>query len=210
MEYSPAEFQCVAVTEKLPSEAESISAPAIVRRLMVTNFAVKNDTLFLEISSLRLRLTIPHNQPMVFGTETITAIEYFRRVIERNDMIDAVLLPKEDDLIPIQSFWIRIEYCGKPPAAGTYSKKDDGFLLCVPKPARRLRELLRDFYEIVSDIFFRQACVSLLATSKSATSIRRSENLTGSVWPVVLHSKLRSATRTGTSAFLTVADARSH
>lgn len=148
MEYSPAEVQHQNLTEKLGSEAESLHATAIVRRLRVTNFTVTNGVLSLDISSVALPLTISCNQPLVFGTETITAIEYFRRVIERNDLIDAVLMPREGGVIPIRSFWIRIEYIGTPPPAGSYSKKDDGLFAMRAKAGEKaervVTRLLRD------------------------------------------------------------------
>lgn len=87
---------------------------------------------------------------MRFGTEAITALNYFKRVIERYDLIDAVVLPATNDVIPIQAFWIHIEYADNRNDTETFSQKDDGLFALRTKSGEKAERvathILRDTY----------------------------------------------------------------
>jgi hypothetical protein len=150
MEYTPAEIQRMGIGERLPGEAETLVGPSIIRRLRATEFKAQNGLLFITAEPLRFPLVIACRSLMTFGTESIMALEYFRRVIERDDIIDAVVSSPAHGSIPIQIFWIRIEYVGTPPAAGAFSKKDDGLFAMRAKAGEKaervVTRLLRDTF----------------------------------------------------------------
>ena len=69
--------------------------------------------LLLEVANFARRLHIDARRKMLFGPESVTAETYFRRVIERGDLIDVVGRPGEsgpDGSIPLDLFWIHIHY----------------------------------------------------------------------------------------------------
>jgi hypothetical protein len=150
MEYTPKEILRLGIGELLPSDIGALDCPALVRRLRTTRARTPNGMLLIETDCLPSALSIPCDHQMVFGTEAISALEYFHRVIERGDMIDAVLLPQIGGAFPMSSFWIRIEYVGTPPAGGAFRKKDDGLFAMRAKAgekaervvARHLRDAL--------------------------------------------------------------------
>lgn len=148
MNYIPSEFLNPAVPEREASEVGAIRGPAIIRRLPIEAFEVRNGLLSLTTDALPLPLSIKGQASMTFGTETVAAIDYFRRVIEHGDMIDAVVLPQSGDTFPMRSFWIHIEYVGKPLRARSYSKKDDGLFAMRTKAGEKgervVTKLLRD------------------------------------------------------------------
>lgn len=151
MEYTPEEIQRHAVAEKLPSEAECLSGPAIIRRLRVTRARRQGDQLVLTVTPLAFPLTIASACAMTFGSESISAFDYFMRVIEHDDMIDTVVWPLANGAFPISIYWIHIEYVGEPPEAGSYSKKDDGLFAMRAKAGEKaervVTRLLRDNFE---------------------------------------------------------------
>ncbi len=138
MEYTPDQAQRLAQDEKLSSSIENITAPTIIRRLQITAIKKQGDMMFFTVTKSRLPLAIATNAVMTFGTESVTAYEYVRRVLERGDMIDAVVSPRtEDGCFPISMFWIHIRYVGTPLAVGSYSKKDDGLFAMRTKAGEK-------------------------------------------------------------------------
>lgn len=142
MEYIPEEIRRMGVEEKSPGEATSLSGIAIIRRLPVTKFETIGGELSMTTTMLPLPMTISADRSMLFGTENIAAREYFKRVIENGDMIDAVVIPQTGAAFPLRSFWIRIEYVGTPPPAGTYSKKDDGLFALRAKAGEKAERVV--------------------------------------------------------------------
>lgn len=142
MEYTPEEIQRLAVGEKLPSNANSLNGLAIIRRLRITGFARTDGILSLCTETLPLPLTIPEVSMVTFGSESVTALEYFRRVIENGDMIDAVLYPQTDGVFPLKLFWIRIEYVGAPGPGQEFSKKDDGLFAMRAKAGEKAERIV--------------------------------------------------------------------
>lgn len=142
MEYTPEEIQRLVVGEKSASEAQALDRPALIRRIRVTGFERQGGLLSLCTETLPLPLTIPEASIITFGDESVTAIEYFRRVIENGDMIDAVMLPQEAGVFPLKSFWIRIEYVGAPSAGQKFSKKDDGLFAMRAKAGEKAERIV--------------------------------------------------------------------
>jgi hypothetical protein len=136
-EYTPEQFQPQVSSEKSPEEAVNLTRPAIIRRLHVDDRHVEGSFLTLKIHELSLPLRIPCDATMTFGTEMTTAAEYFKRVIERGDMIDAIILPSDGTAFPVECYWIHIEYVGDPSQAGIFSRKDDGLFAMRTKAGEK-------------------------------------------------------------------------
>ena len=148
MEYTPEEVQRLGLVEKPASQAGMLTGPAIIRRLPLTDRRVINGELQMTTSALPAPMCLAADHPMQFGAETIEAREYFKRVIEKGDLVDAAIYPQENGGFPTISYWIHIDYIGTPSAAGWYSKKDDGLFAMRAKAGekaeRRVTNLLRD------------------------------------------------------------------
>ena len=142
MEYTPLNIQAMNLAERLPEEVGSLAEAAIVRRLRAMDFKVKAGLLCLAIDGLDLPLTIPRVSVLVFGTEQVRAIDYFRRVLERGDMVDAVVMPRQGNGFPMRSFWIRIEYADMRSATGSFSKKDDGLFAMRAKAGEKAERVV--------------------------------------------------------------------
>jgi len=128
--------------------AKYLQSPSIVRRLKVLDAAFTPDG-FLRIKTDYLVLSVEQNRTMRFGPETITAKAYFERVIERGDLIDAVVLPHvEDGSHPIEAFWIDVRYVGASPSDGWGTMKEDGQFAMRAKAGEKaervVTRLLRD------------------------------------------------------------------
>ena len=128
-------------------------APSIVRGLRVVECWRNESYLSMRAEGLTTPLSIELERTMQFGTEGISAKEYFWRVIEEGDLIDAVVSavqPFEGHLM-IDTYWIQIRYSGEPEsAAGHYSKKDDGLFAMRTKAGekaerRATRILVQDY-----------------------------------------------------------------
>lgn len=150
MEYAPEAVQRKGIGERASNEAQSLTGPAIIRRLRVTEWLVERNSLFLAIDPLPFPLALAQDAVMTFGTESITAVEYCRRVIEDNDLIDAVVTPLKDGAFPIQMFWIHINYVDTPSMTGAFSRKDDGLFAMRAKAGEKAERIvtrqLRDDY----------------------------------------------------------------
>ena len=126
MEYTPKEIQDLGIAEASVDDVPTLNAPALIRRLPLVDRKSSNGELLMFTPQIALPLRISLDHAMKFGTETITAGEYFRQVIERGDMIDAVIAPAINNVVPVQLYWIHIEYVGTPPQTGSFSMKEDG------------------------------------------------------------------------------------
>ena len=129
-----------------PADVESV----LVRRICVTRARTQNGFLLLNAKSFEKPLSIAGDTLMRFGTESITALNYFKRVIERYDLVDAVVLPTTGDVIPIKVFWTHIEYLDNRSNIGTFSQKDDGLFAMRTKSGEKaervVTHLLSDTY----------------------------------------------------------------
>lgn len=148
MEYTPDEIQRLDLDEIPASLAPGLTGPAIVRRLPLTDVRVAQGVLQITSSALSAPMFLAADHPMKFGQEIIEAFEYFKRVIEKGDLVDAAICPQENDGFPTISYWIHIDYIGAPLAVGSYSKKDDGLFAMRAKAGekaeRRVTNLLRN------------------------------------------------------------------
>jgi hypothetical protein len=143
MEYTPAEILRQRIQEMALSRTDEIDRPAgIFRGLKATEAKKDGDNLIIGTSTLSAPLTIPLSMVMVFGDERITAGDYARRVIERDDQLDAVLLPKANGVFPIFCYWIRIVYVGEPLDPRTYAKKDDGLFAMRAKSGEKAERIV--------------------------------------------------------------------
>lgn len=127
--------------------AKHLGSAAIVRRLKVLD-ATFTESLLI-ITTDYLVLTIEQDRTMKFGPETITAKNYFQRVIERGDLIDAVVLPRaEGGSHPVEAFWIDVRYVGASPSDGWGTMKEDGQFAMRAKAGEKaervVTRLLRD------------------------------------------------------------------
>jgi hypothetical protein len=143
MEYTPRSVLGKGLPEALAVDVGNLVSPAIVRRLRTTHaWTRQRKLLVIGIESLSAPVAIPCGRELVFGNETIAAREYFRRVIERGDMIDAVISPARDAVFPMTCFWVRIEFVGEPRDAGNYSKKDDGLFAMRAKAGEKAERVV--------------------------------------------------------------------
>ncbi len=141
---------CLGLNETTANNMGTLSTPALVRRLQIERFERHDHVLSLFTSHIAQPLFIPFYQTMTFGTETISAIDYFRQVIESGDLIDAVIHPEHDGAFPISIYWIHIQYVGTRQEAGTFSKKDDGLFAMWTKGGEKAERVvarhLRDHF----------------------------------------------------------------
>lgn len=143
MEYIPAEIRRQGVQEMPLSLAEDAARPAgIFRGLKATEARKDGDRLIIGTSTLPVPLSIPLNTILTFGDEKITAENYARRVIERDDQLDAVLLPRANGVFPMLYYWIRIVYVGQPLDPRSYAKKDDGLFAMRAKSGEKAERIV--------------------------------------------------------------------
>lgn len=148
--YTPKTIRQRALRDAPAPVAQYLRSPAIVRRLKISA-ATFTETGLLKITTDHLVMTIEQDKTMRFGPETITAKNYFQRVIERGDLIDAVVLPKaEDGSHPIDAFWIDIRYVGASPSDGWGTMKEDGQFAMRAKAGEKaervVTRMLRDVH----------------------------------------------------------------
>ncbi|SKC61871.1 hypothetical protein SAMN05445504_0046 [Burkholderia sp. CF099] len=142
MEYTPEEIQDLGIAEASVDDVPILNAPALIRRLRLVNRKSSGGELLMCTPQIALPLRISLDQTMKFGTETTTAGQYFRQVIERGDMIDAVIAPAINDVVPVMMFWIHIEYVGTPSQTGSFSKKDDGLFAMWTKSGEKAERVV--------------------------------------------------------------------
>jgi hypothetical protein len=135
-QYTPSTF--MTLPERSFSEAAVVAGYSIVRGLQVTGRGIVGSDLIIEIGNTGIRLSIPASLQMTFGTEVVAAAEYFRRVIERGDLIDAVVEgPASSGTLRTAGYWIQIRYVGSAAQGPTFSKKDDGLFALRAKAGEK-------------------------------------------------------------------------
>ncbi len=109
--------------------------------------------LILEIEGLSVRIWINAEQPMLIGDKPISAVDYFRRVIERNDRVDIVTAAVQPipDAVVADMYWIEIQYLGMPREGENMLRyKEDGMFALRTKAGekaeRRAARVLSDSY----------------------------------------------------------------
>lgn len=161
VEYTPEAILKAGARDMTPAEAAFGAGPAVVRRLVTDRAKSWNELLVIRTDNLPRPLAIPVNKIMTFGSETIEAMEYFNRVIERGDMIDAALTLPPGECFPMEAFWIRIEYVGSQESAGHFSKKDDGLFALRAKAGEKAeRVVARHLRDVAGHVFPDEMCRS--------------------------------------------------
>lgn len=125
-QYTPSQIRETGAFEVEIDRVEDIKAVSIVRRLRIDRASCTDGLFRLHTAQLARPLTIAEQQIMKFGDEQIAAREYFKRVIEQGDLIDAAVEAADGDGFPIRSYWIHIEYVGTAADTAKFSRKDDG------------------------------------------------------------------------------------
>lgn len=142
MEYTPAAVAASAIREGTSADLLALTAPALIRRLRLQAFNLAEGWLELSVDEPDVHLIIPAEQRMIFGGESVSAVEYLKRVLERGDMIDCVAGPTNAGKVPITLFWIHIIYIGRPRDAGYFSKKEDGLFAMRAKSGEKAERLV--------------------------------------------------------------------
>lgn len=128
---------------------------SLVRSLPVVgrSWNKSRDYLVLDIEGLAVRIRIEAAKPMAIGDKPISAVDYFRRVIERNDRIDIVTAAKQPipEAVVIDIYWIEIQYLGRPREDEDMRRyKEDGMFAMRTKAGekaeRRAARVLVDDY----------------------------------------------------------------
>lgn len=147
-EYTPEQFSGKGLPEIGADGVAALSEPAIARRMRVVGFARQEGFMFLYIAGLDAPLSIREDRTLKFGPLEHTALDYFTFVIERNDLIDAVVHPLKNGSYPLVFYWIHIVYSGDLEDAGSFSKKEDGMFAMRTKSGekaeRTVAKVLRD------------------------------------------------------------------
>lgn len=141
MEYTPAAILQKGLPEVSEDSLQSLAGPALVRRLKLAAYRIQDEHLLLETSG-KTTLSVPVNQILCFGGEQISALDYFRRVLERSDLIDAVLRPGTVGILLADMFWIHIIYSGTPADAGDFSRKEDGLFAMRAKAGEKAERIV--------------------------------------------------------------------
>lgn len=142
MEYTPAIFRGNHLKETTLANIAHGTHPILVRRIRLIGARTHNGFLLLDAQSLEKPLSIATDAVMRFGTESITALHYFQRVIERYDLIDVIILSAVANIIPIQTFWIHIEYVDNRRDTGMFSQKDDGLFALRTKSGEKAERVV--------------------------------------------------------------------
>ncbi|MBT2326487.1 hypothetical protein J7E62_29670 [Variovorax paradoxus] len=146
MNYTPStvyEAYQVAPEERPSADIGSLIRLTVVRQLRVFEKpSIDGDWLLLHVLNLTAPLVIPKLRPMKFGSETITALDYVKRVLEHGDLIDVIAHPAQNGVISIDLFWIHIVYVGDPSRAGAFSRKDDGLFAMRAKAGEKAERIV--------------------------------------------------------------------
>ncbi|RXF63496.1 hypothetical protein BKM77_18335 [Pseudomonas syringae] len=135
MDYTPSRYS--QTKESPQKDILSLTSTTLVRNLKITNFKTNQNWLFLYFEGCSIPLSIPTNHTMTFGTETISAFDYLKRVLEKGDHIDVIVNCAYKDSIKIELFWIHIVYIGQPADAGNFSQKEDGLFALRAKAGEK-------------------------------------------------------------------------
>lgn len=143
MEYTPVEILRQGIQEMALSRINEVGRPAgIFRGLRAVEAKIDGASLIIRCDSLAVPLAIPLDAVMTFGDERITAENYARRVIERDDLLDVVLLPQVNGIFPMVYYWIRIVYADIPLDPHSYAKKDDGLFAMRAKSGEKAERIV--------------------------------------------------------------------
>jgi len=137
--YIPASHRNFALPEVAAYDLEAVAGRAAVRGFTVDAMQRTESALILSSNVTPVRLAVERSREMVFGDESVTAENYFRRVIERHDHIDGVVTghPTSSGEMPLEVFWIQIRYVGEPGGAPAFSRKDDGLFAMRTKSGEK-------------------------------------------------------------------------
>lgn len=142
MEYIPTDYQSDPPQEVGIDCIYNIVESCIIRKVRIFYYTINGNALFLYSRQLNIPLKISCDNKMHFGTEFITAKEYLRRVLEKDDYIDVVAFPSDNEYIDIALFWIHIVYIGNRKQAGKFSKKDDGMFAMRTKSGEKAERIV--------------------------------------------------------------------
>jgi hypothetical protein len=151
VDYLPAQYRNVPlVVGEITDLVQRVQQPSIIRnvKLVSRDWNLESQKLTLGFEGLVQTITVPGDRLMKFGSETISMIEYFRRTVERNDLLDFIIDPTLPDQVAY--FWIHIEYIGEKSDTGKFSEKDDGLFALRAKAGEKaerlvVRKLVQDF-----------------------------------------------------------------
>lgn len=164
MEYTPD-----AVLSRWPGlpEASSdanlrdLSAPTLVRSLGVGDFNVDGEWLILWAGRRRIPLPIRKTHMMAFGGESISALDYLRRVLERDDRIDCVVGPSAFGRmgVSLEYFWVHVVYTGQARDSGSFSRKEDGLFAMRAKAGEKAERVVARMLAEKAGHVFPLACL---------------------------------------------------
>lgn len=103
---------------------------------------IKGDELWLTSDSGTSSLVIPSKTEMRFGSETVSAIEYSKRVLERGDFIDAIINKQANDILNAEAYWIQIRYRDQPDPRMKFRRKDDGLFAMRAKAGEKAERIV--------------------------------------------------------------------
>ena len=142
MEYIPTKYKHTNIPEASQADIYNINTPTIVRNLQIIGHKKNGQNLLLYCPQLTLPLQIPSDAIMKFGEENISALTYFKWVMEFNDFIDAVILHSGEKVIEIELYWIHIRYVGELSQARSFSQKDDGLFAMRTKSGEKAERIV--------------------------------------------------------------------
>jgi hypothetical protein len=152
-QYTPAAF--LNVPERSLAEACIVRGASLVRGLQVTDRRSADPNLLIQVGETGIALSIPLTFQMTFGTETVSAADYFRRVMERGDLIDAVVHgPANSRTLPTSGYWIQIRFVGNAADGPGFSKKDDGLFALRAKAGEKAERIAARSLAAAGHTFF--------------------------------------------------------
>lgn len=110
----------------------------VLRNFRVSKLSrIKGDALWLTNDSGTSSLVIPSKTAMRFGTETISATEYSKRVLEQGDFIDAIINKQVGAIFNAEAYWVQIRYRDQPTPGMKFRRKDDGLFAMRAKAGEK-------------------------------------------------------------------------
>lgn len=140
--YTPKAMLAMSLPTLEKSDVSPDMPPAIVRGLTVVGRGrdESKDYLVIEINGLGYPLWIKADIDLGIGDKPISAVDYFRRVIEPDDRIDIVSAAVQSvpDAVLIDKYWIEIRYVGTPRERGSMGRfKEDGMFAMRTKAGEK-------------------------------------------------------------------------
>ena len=143
-QYTPRAFDTPEIRETDHGAIYSVQRPSLLRRTPIERIVASRTHMKLHSAALPSGpLLVAKDLQMVFGKERIRAWDYVWRVLESNDLVDAVVEPFTEGVLPVQIFWIHIVYVGEPREAGQFSKKEDGDFALRTKSGEKAERFAR-------------------------------------------------------------------